>query len=203
MSLLSPSVPTPPPMPARPPAPIPGSPLQRHRRPFSRANLTQTIAGGLPPAGPRHSGGVPAAAVDGAEFLQQPGEILTVDLKILPGKPELRKLQHRHDHRAVRPVLREQPDRHQCGRHHQGPPGHPDRLRARVCPFPVQNAIFVLILVALMVPPQVSILPNYVLIAGMGGENTHWGHHPPGLGGFGTFLLRRAFPEAARVHRGG
>lgn len=41
--------------------------------------------------------------------------------------------------------------------------------------FPFKRVIFVLILVALMVPPQVSILPNYVLIAGLGGVNTYWG----------------------------
>lgn len=51
-----------------------------------------------------------------------------------------------------------------------------------------------MIVVALMVPPQVSVLPNYVLIAGMGGLNTYWGIILPGLGtAFGTFLLRQHF----------
>lgn len=60
--------------------------------------------------------------------------------------------------------------------------------------FPFRNLVFILILVALMVPPQVSILPNYVLIASMGGENTYWGILLPGLGtAFGTFLLRQHF----------
>ncbi|MET3369627.1 carbohydrate ABC transporter permease [Arthrobacter sp. M2012083] len=60
--------------------------------------------------------------------------------------------------------------------------------------FPFKRAIFLLILVALMVPPQVSVLPNYVLIAGMGGLNTYWGIILPGLGtAFGTFLLRQHF----------
>lgn len=60
--------------------------------------------------------------------------------------------------------------------------------------FPFKRVIFVLILVALMVPPQVSILPNYILIAGMGGQNTYWGIILPGLGtAFGTFLLRQHF----------
>lgn len=54
--------------------------------------------------------------------------------------------------------------------------------------------IFLLILVALMVPPQVAVLPNYVLIAGMGGLNTYWGIIVPSLGtAFGTFLLRQHF----------
>src|SRR5699024_12632048 len=60
--------------------------------------------------------------------------------------------------------------------------------------FPFKRVIFVLILVALMVPPQVSSLPNYVLIAGLGGVNTYWGIILPGLGtAFGTFLLRQFF----------
>jgi sn-glycerol 3-phosphate transport system permease protein len=60
--------------------------------------------------------------------------------------------------------------------------------------FPAKNIIFVLVLVALMVPPQVAILPNYVLIAGMNGLNTYWGIIVPSLGtAFGTFLLRQAF----------
>ncbi|MFJ5956078.1 carbohydrate ABC transporter permease [Paenarthrobacter sp. NPDC092416] len=60
--------------------------------------------------------------------------------------------------------------------------------------FPFKRVIFLLILVALMVPPQVSVLPNYVLIAGMGGLNTYWGIILPGLGtAFGTFLLRQHF----------
>ncbi|SES00953.1 sn-glycerol 3-phosphate transport system permease protein [Propionibacterium cyclohexanicum] len=60
--------------------------------------------------------------------------------------------------------------------------------------FPLKRVIFVAMLAALMVPPQVSLLPNYVLIAGMGGVNTYWGIILPGLGtAFGTFLLRQHF----------
>ncbi|OMH23240.1 glycerol-3-phosphate ABC transporter permease [Tersicoccus phoenicis] len=60
--------------------------------------------------------------------------------------------------------------------------------------FPFRRVIFMLILVALMVPPQVSILPNYILVAGLGGQNTYWGIILPGLGtAFGTFLLRQHF----------
>lgn len=60
--------------------------------------------------------------------------------------------------------------------------------------FPFKRVIFIGILVALMVPSQVSLLPNYVLIAGLGGVNTYWGIILPGLGtAFGTFLLRQHF----------
>lgn len=60
--------------------------------------------------------------------------------------------------------------------------------------FPFKRTIFVAILITLMVPPQVSILPNYILITSLGGANTYWGIILPGLGtGFGTFLLRQHF----------
>lgn len=60
--------------------------------------------------------------------------------------------------------------------------------------FPFKRAIFLGILVALMVPSQVALLPNYVLIAELGGVNTYWGIIVPGLGtAFGTFLLRQHF----------
>lgn len=60
--------------------------------------------------------------------------------------------------------------------------------------FPFKRVVFGVILVALMVPAQVALVPNYVLIASMGGVNTYWGIILPGLGtAFGTFLLRQQF----------
>ncbi len=57
---------------------------------------------------------------------------------------------------------------------------------------PFKNIIFMAILVALMVPPEAALLPNYLTIAGAGGRNTLWGIILPGLGtAFGTFLLRQ------------
>lgn len=59
---------------------------------------------------------------------------------------------------------------------------------------PGANLIFLGILVALMVPPEVSMLPNFMTIEGLGGRNTLWGIILPGLGtAFGTFLLRQHF----------
>lgn len=59
---------------------------------------------------------------------------------------------------------------------------------------PGRNFIFLGILVALMVPPEVSMLPNYLTITGLGGRDTLWGIILPGLGtAFGTFLLRQHF----------
>lgn len=57
-----------------------------------------------------------------------------------------------------------------------------------------KNIIFLGILVALMVPPEVALLPNYMTISALGGRNTLWGILLPGLGtAFGTFLLRQQF----------
>lgn len=57
-----------------------------------------------------------------------------------------------------------------------------------------KNVIFIGILVALMVPPEVALLPNYMTISSLGGRNTLWGILLPGLGtAFGTFLLRQQF----------
>jgi len=59
---------------------------------------------------------------------------------------------------------------------------------------PFKNVIFLAILVALMVPPEVSMLPNYLTVSALGGRNTLWGIILPGLGtAFGTFLLRQQF----------
>ena len=60
--------------------------------------------------------------------------------------------------------------------------------------FPGRDVVFFGLLITLMVPPQVSLLPNYVFISGIGGADTYWGIILPGLGtAFGTFLLRQHF----------
>ena len=59
---------------------------------------------------------------------------------------------------------------------------------------PFRNAIFVGILVALMVPPEAWMLPNFLSISAIGGRDTLWGIILPGLGtAFGTFMLRQQF----------
>lgn len=58
--------------------------------------------------------------------------------------------------------------------------------------FKWKNVFFMAILVALMVPPEAALLPNYMTISALGGRNTLWGIILPGLGtAFGTFLLRQ------------
>jgi sn-glycerol 3-phosphate transport system permease protein len=68
--------------------------------------------------------------------------------------------------------------------------------------FPYRNAVFVLLLVALMVPEQIVIFPNYLTIANLtlfgaypkGMIDTYAGIVLPGASiAFGTFLLRQYF----------
>ncbi|PNI10325.1 glycerol-3-phosphate ABC transporter permease [Arthrobacter sp. AFG7.2] len=189
MSSLSPVNPDP-----TAPATQEAEPLIPRDRPFSRRNLVQAILGGY----------VPLLLATLVVFLpllwmvlssfKQPGEIITMDLKVLPEtlNPENYRI-------AMTTVP--------FGQFFLNSTivtvaGASVKVILAILTayalvfvrFPFKNAIFMLILVALMVPPQVSILPNYILISGMGGKNTLWGIILPGLGtAFGTFLLRQHF----------
>lgn len=77
--------------------------------------------------------------------------------------------------------------------------------------FPRKDLVFLLLLAALMVPTEITIIPNYLTIARLGWVNTYAGIIVPGASiAFGTFLLRQAFKalpyevlEAARVDGAG
>jgi len=80
--------------------------------------------------------------------------------------------------------------------------------------FPFKNVIFVAILATLMVPQQLTIIPNYLTISdifGMNWINTYQGIVLPGAAvAFGTFMLRQGFLglprevlDAARVDGAG
>jgi sn-glycerol 3-phosphate transport system permease protein len=80
--------------------------------------------------------------------------------------------------------------------------------------FPKKNLIFILLLAALMIPNQVTIIPNYLTMSDVFGRswiNTYQGIILPGISvAFGTFLLRQAFMglpreviDAARVDGAG
>ncbi len=68
--------------------------------------------------------------------------------------------------------------------------------------FPLKNLIFILLLAALMVPQQVTIVPNYLTVANVFGHNwinTYQGIVIPGASvAVGTFLLRQAFLSLPR-----
>jgi len=73
--------------------------------------------------------------------------------------------------------------------------------------FPRKNLVFLLLLAALMVPVEITIVPNYLTVGRLGWINTYAGIIVPGAAiAYGTFLLRQAFlslpfevVEAARV----
>jgi len=60
--------------------------------------------------------------------------------------------------------------------------------------FPAKKAIFTLVIFALLIPAQITIIPNYTLVASLGWLNTYQGILVPGLASaFGTFLFRQHF----------
>lgn len=60
--------------------------------------------------------------------------------------------------------------------------------------FPYKEPLFILLLAALMIPAQITILPNYITVAGFSWVNTYWGIVIPGAAtAYGTFLLRQYF----------
>ncbi|RMI09781.1 carbohydrate ABC transporter permease [Cellulomonas triticagri] len=60
--------------------------------------------------------------------------------------------------------------------------------------FPFKRFVFGLVIATLMIPPQVTIIPNYTLVADLGWLNTYQGILVPGLASaFGTFLFRQHF----------
>ncbi len=60
--------------------------------------------------------------------------------------------------------------------------------------FPRKEWLFVLLLAALMVPAQVTILPNYLTVAQLGWVNSYAGIIVPGAAvAYGTFLLRQYY----------
>ncbi|MFM9429231.1 sn-glycerol 3-phosphate transport system permease protein [Arthrobacter sp. MP_2.3] len=168
-------------------------PRQRHG-PFSRANLAQTIVGGY----------LPLLLTTLVVFLpllwmvlssfKQPGEIITMDLKLLPESVNLENYNVAMTTVPFAQFFMNSLIVTSVGATVKVFLAIMTAYALVFVRFPYKNVIFVLILVALMVPPQVSILPNYILIAGMGGKNTLWGIILPGLGtAFGTFLLRQHF----------
>ncbi|MGP0221870.1 MULTISPECIES: carbohydrate ABC transporter permease [unclassified Paenarthrobacter] len=174
-------------------------PLEPHQeppraRPLSAANLVKTLATGYIPL-------IIATLVVFLPLLwmvlssfKQPGEIVTTDLKILPESLNLENYATAMTTVPFAQFFTNSLIVTAVGSSIKVVLAILTAYALVFVRFPFKNVIFVLILVALMVPAQVSILPNYILIAGMGGKNTLWGIILPGLGtAFGTFLLRQHF----------
>lgn len=59
---------------------------------------------------------------------------------------------------------------------------------------PFRRTVFLVVIAALMIPPQITIIPNYTFVASLGWLNTYQGILVPGLASaFGTFLFRQHF----------
>ncbi len=77
--------------------------------------------------------------------------------------------------------------------------------------FPGRNIVFLVVISALMVPNQITVISNYALVAQLGWRNTYQGIIIPLAGvAFGTFLMRNQFLslpteiiEAARLDGAG
>ncbi|MGV9798558.1 carbohydrate ABC transporter permease [Mycobacterium sp. NPDC003449] len=77
--------------------------------------------------------------------------------------------------------------------------------------FPLKNVLFLLLLAAMMIPGNVTLIVNYLTVSELGWLNTYAGLIVPGIGSvFGTFLLRqhmltipREILEAAEVDGAG
>lgn len=73
--------------------------------------------------------------------------------------------------------------------------------------FPGRERLFLMYLATLMVPGQVTLIPNFLIMKYLGWINTYWALTIPGFtGAFGTFLLRQFFltipkelEDAARI----
>lgn len=169
-------------------------PARRNNSAFSRQNLMATITGGYIPL-------VLATLVMVLPLLwmmissfKAPGEILSTDLHVLPENPSLANYEAAWNSVPIPRFFLNSVIVTTIGATIKVLLAIFTAYALVFVRFPFKKVIFVLILVALMVPPQVSILPNYVLIAGLGGVNTYWGIILPGLGtAFGTFLLRQYF----------
>lgn len=77
--------------------------------------------------------------------------------------------------------------------------------------FPGRNVVFIIVIAALMVPNQITVISNYALVSQLGWRNTYQGIIIPLAGvAFGTFLMRNQFLsipteiiEAARLDGAG
>ena len=148
---------------------------RRNNGPFSRANLWATLTGGYLPL-------LLATLVMVLPLLwmvissfKSPHEILSTDLVVLPADPSLSNYEQAWNSVPIPRFFLNSVIVTTIGSSIKVLLAVFTAYALVFVRFPFKRVIFVLILVALMVPPQVSILPNYVLIAGLGGVNTYWG----------------------------
>lgn len=179
---------------ATPDGPTPPPARARNSGPFSPDNLLATILGGYVPL-------ILATAIIAIPLiwmvlgsLKSPSEIITQDLVILPQDPSLDAYERAASQIPIARLFLNSTIVTAVGALVKVTLAITTAYGLVFVRFPFKKIIFLGILVALMVPPQVALVPNFTLIAGLGGINTYWGIILPGLGtAFGTFLLRQHF----------
>ncbi|RAN77671.1 glycerol-3-phosphate ABC transporter permease [Bacillus sp. SRB_336] len=167
---------------------------RRKNRPLSRSNLGKTLATGYVPLVLATLVVVAPLAWMVLSSLKSPGEIITTNLGVVPRNPTLDNYAQAASTVPFARFFLNSVIVTAIGSTIKCVLAILTAYALVFVRFPFKKTIFLAILVALMVPPQVSVLPNYIFIAGLNGLNTYWGIILPGLGtAFGTFLLRQHF----------
>lgn len=168
--------------------------LAHWRQAFSRRNLAVTLLGGyLPILLAMAIIVLPMAWMAIASF-KPPGEIVTMQPTLWPQEPTLDNYRAVADTVPLLTVLRNSLVVTIVGSAIKVVLAITTAYALVFVDFRFKTVVFIAILVALMVPPEAALLPNYLTISALGGRNTLWGIILPGLGtAFGTFLLRQQF----------
>lgn len=168
--------------------------LAHWRQAFSRRNLAATLLGGyLPILLAMAVIVLPLAWMAIASF-KPPGEIITMQPTLWPQDATLDNYRQVADVVPLLTVLRNSLIVTIVGSAIKVVLAITTAYALVFVDFRFKNVVFIAILVALMVPPEAALLPNYMTISALGGRNTLWGIILPGLGtAFGTFLLRQQF----------
>lgn len=168
--------------------------LTHWRQALSRRNLAATLLGGyLPILLAMAIIVLPLAWMAIASFKPAP-EIITTQPTLWPQAPTLDNYRHVADVVPLMTVLRNSLIVTIVGSAIKVVLAITTAYALVFVDFRFKNIVFMAILVALMVPPEAALLPNYLTISALGGRNTLWGIILPGLGtAFGTFLLRQQF----------
>lgn len=164
------------------------------RQAFARRNLAATLLGGyLPILLAMAIIVLPLAWMAIASF-KPPGEIITMQPTLWPQEPTVDNYRHVADTVPLLTVLRNSVIVTIVGSAIKVVLAITTAYALVFVDFRFKNVVFIAVLVALMVPPEAALLPNYMTISALGGRNTLWGIILPGLGtAFGTFLLRQQF----------
>jgi sn-glycerol 3-phosphate transport system permease protein len=169
------------------------------RHAFSRRNLAATLLGGyLPILLATVIIALPLIWMVIASF-KPPSEIITMQPTLWPQEPTLDNYRHVADKVPLLTVLRNSIIVTAVASVIKVALAITTAYALVFVDFRFKNVVFLAILVALMVPPEAALLPNYMTVSALGGRNTLWGIILPGLGtAFGTFLLRQHYKTLPR-----